>query len=60
MVPWSGNMEPITYAWEDLEKGTDVLQYVYYVPEDYMPEAAYDITVWPRGAPFPQSACGGW
>ena len=25
LVPWSGNMEPITYAWEDLEKGTDVL-----------------------------------
>ena len=45
MVPWSGNMEPITYAWEDLEKGSDVLRYVYYVPEDYMPAAAYDITV---------------
>ena len=45
MVPWSGNMEPITYAWEDLEKGTDVLQYVYYVSEDYVPGAAYDVTV---------------
>lgn len=45
LVPWSGNMDPITYAWEDLEKGTDVLQYVYYVPEDYMPGDAYDITV---------------
>ena len=45
MVPWSGNMEPITYAWEDLEKGADVLQYVYYVPEDYVPAEAYDITV---------------
>lgn len=45
MVPWSGNMDPITYAWEDLEKGSDVLQYVYYVPEDYVPAAAYDITV---------------
>lgn len=45
LVPWSGNMEPITYAWEDLEKGTDVLQYVYYVPEDYIPGDTYDITV---------------
>lgn len=45
MVPWSGNMDPITYAWEDLEKGSDVLQYVYYVPEDYVPAEAYDITV---------------
>ncbi len=45
LVPWSGNMDPITYAWEDLEKGTDVMQYVYYVPEDYVPGEAYDITV---------------
>lgn len=45
LVPWSGNMEPVTYAWEDLEKGTDVLQYVYYVPEDYTPGDTYDITV---------------
>lgn len=45
LVPWSGNMEPITYAWEDLEKGTDVLQYVYYVPEDYTAGDTYDITV---------------
>lgn len=45
LVPWSGNMEPTTYAWEDLEKGTDVLQYVYYVPEDYIPGDTYDITV---------------
>ena len=45
LVPWSGNMEPITYAWEDLEKGTDVLQYVYYVPKDYTPGDTYDITV---------------
>ena len=36
---------PITYAWEDLEKGTDVLQYVYYVPKDYTPGDTYDITV---------------
>lgn len=45
LVPWSGNMEPVTYAWEDLEKGTDVLQYVYYVPKDYTPGDTYDITV---------------
>lgn len=45
LVPWSGNMDPITYAWEDLEKGTDVLQYVYYVPGDYLPGDTYDITV---------------
>lgn len=45
LVPWSGSMEPTTYAWEDLEKGTDVLQYVYYVPEDYIPGDTYDITV---------------
>lgn len=45
LVPWSGNMDPITYAWEDLQKGTDVMQYVYYVPEDYVPGDAYDITV---------------
>lgn len=45
LVPWSGNMEPITYAWEDLEKGTDVLQYVYYVSKDYTPGDTYDITV---------------
>lgn len=45
LVPWSGNMEPITYAWEDLEKGTDVLQYVYYVPKGYTPGDTYDITV---------------
>lgn len=45
LVPWSGNMDPITYKWEDLEKGTDVLQYVYYVPEGYVPGDTYDITV---------------
>lgn len=45
LVPWSGNMDPITYKWEDLQKGTDVLQYVYYVPEGYVPGDTYDITV---------------
>lgn len=45
LAPWSGNMDPITYKWEDLQKGTDVLQYVYYVPEGYAPGDTYDITV---------------
>lgn len=45
LVPWSGNMDPITYKWEDLQKGPDVLQYVYYVPEGYVPGDTYDITV---------------
>lgn len=44
-VPWSGNSEPITYAWDDLATGVDLLQYVYYVPEGYVPDEAYDITV---------------
>ena len=45
LVPWSGNTEDITYEWADLQKGTDLLQYVYYVPEGYTPGDAYDITV---------------
>ena len=45
LVPWSGNTEPITYSWDDLAKGTDLVQYVYYVPEDYVPGDAYDVTV---------------
>lgn len=44
-VPWSGNADAITYTWEDMKQGTDLLQYVYYVPEDYVPGSAYDITV---------------
>lgn len=44
-VPWSGNMEPIAYKWADLARGIDLLQYVYYVPEDYVPGTGYDITV---------------
>lgn len=43
-VPWSG-AKPITYLWENLQEGVDLLQYVYYVPEDYVPGDAYDITV---------------
>lgn len=44
-VPWSGNTEPITYIWADLAQGIDLLQYVYYVPQGYTPEATYDVTV---------------
>ncbi|MEC4273075.1 hypothetical protein VJ923_07880 [Adlercreutzia sp. R25] len=44
-VPWSGNADVITYTWEDMKQGADLLQYVYYVPEDYVPGSAYDITV---------------
>lgn len=44
-VPWSGNMEAIGYEWADLAAGVDLLQYVYYVPEDYVPGGPYDITV---------------
>lgn len=43
-VPWSG-AKPLTYLWENLQEGVDLLQYVYYVPEDYVPGDAYDITV---------------
>ncbi|MEE0704883.1 MAG: MucBP domain-containing protein [Adlercreutzia sp.] len=45
LVPWSGNQQEITYTWASLQEGVDLLQYVYYVPEDYVPGAAYDITV---------------
>lgn len=44
-VPWSGNIEPITYTWADLAQGIDLLQYLYYVPEGYAPDEAYDVTV---------------
>ena len=44
-VPWSGNGEPMSYTWADLAEGVDLLQYVYYVPEDYVPGGPYDITV---------------
>lgn len=45
LVPWSGNAQPITYSWASLQEGADLLQYAYYVPEDYTPGDAYDITV---------------
>lgn len=44
-VPWAGNTEEITYTWESLGQSVDLLQYVYYVPEDFVPGDAYDITV---------------
>lgn len=44
-VPWSGNPDAIEYDWEDLAQGIDLMQYVYYVPEDYVMGDAYDITV---------------
>lgn len=45
MVSWVGNPEEITYTWGDLANGVDLMQYVYYVPKDYVPGDAYDITV---------------
>ncbi|WP_251198237.1 hypothetical protein [Anaerotardibacter muris] len=44
-VPWAGNTEEITYSWESLGQSVDLLQYVYYVPEDYVPGDAYGVTV---------------
>ena len=44
-VPWAGNTEEIVYTWESLGQSVDLLQYVYYVPEDFVPGDAYDITV---------------
>lgn len=44
-VPWAGNTENITYSWESLGQSVDLLQYVYYVPESYVPGNAYGVTV---------------
>ena len=44
-VPWAGNTDKIAYSWESLGQSVDLLQYVYYVPEDYVPGEPYDITV---------------
>lgn len=44
-VPWSGNPESIEYSWEALGQSVDLMQYVYYVPEGYVPGDAYDITI---------------
>lgn len=48
-VPWSGDGD-IVYTWDDLAAGTDLRQYVYYVPEGYTTSddparSAYDIAV---------------
>ncbi len=44
-LPWSGNTDEIVYSWESLKEGVDLLQYVYYVPEGFVPAEAYDVTV---------------
>ncbi len=44
-LPWSGNADEIVYSWESLKEGVDLLQYVYYVPEGFVPAEAYDVTV---------------
>ncbi len=44
-VPWAGNTDQIAYTWESLGQSVDLLRYVYYVPEDYVPGDGYDITV---------------
>lgn len=44
-VPWSGNVDAMTFEWEQLSlSGTKLMQTVYYVPEDWVPQA-YDVTV---------------
>lgn len=44
-VPWSGSADHIRCEWGDLQQGVDLLQYVYYLPEGYLPSESYDITV---------------
>lgn len=44
-LPWSGNTDEIVYSWESLKEGVDLLRYVYYVPEGFVPAEAYDVTV---------------
>ena len=41
-VPWAGNTSEITCSWGT---STELLQYVYYVPEGYVPGPAYGVTV---------------
>lgn len=43
--PWAGNTSAITYCWDDIAQGKDLLQYVYYVPEGYVADSTYDLTV---------------
>lgn len=44
-VPAASNTQTISYKWDDLTAGKDLMVYVYYVPEDYVPGAGYDIQV---------------
>ena len=44
-VPWAGNTDEIAYTWESLGQSVGLLQYVYYVPEGYVPGDGYDITI---------------
>ena len=44
-VPAASNTSTIAYTWDDLTQGRDLMVYVYYVPEGYVPGEAYDIQV---------------
>ena len=44
-MPAASNTQAISYKWDDLTAGKDLMVYVYYVPEDYVPGAGYDIQV---------------
>lgn len=44
-VPAASNSQPISYKWDDLTAGKDLMVYVYYVPEGYVPGSGYDIQV---------------
>ncbi len=43
--PWAGNTSQITYCWDDIAAGKDLLQYVYYVPEGHVADHSYDLNV---------------
>ena len=45
-VPWAGNTEKISYDWEKLANSNEeLMQRIYYVPEDYKPGDPYDFSV---------------
>ena len=45
-VPWAGNAGAMEFTWASLaEEDTNLLQYLYYVPEEYVAEAARTVTV---------------
>ena len=45
-VPWAGNTEKISYDWEKLANSSEeLMQRIYYVPEDYKPGDPYDFSV---------------